>query len=336
VSKAQQHDQFNYKPESYRCLFTTQPITVDGVLRPEEWGQAPWTNTFVDIEGQVRPKPYYDTRVKMLWDSQYFYIAAQMEEEGLWATYDKRDMVIFHENDFEVFIDPNGDTHNYYELEINALGTVWDLLLTKPYRDHGKAIDAWDIAGLKSAVYLNGTLNQPADKDKYWSVELAFPWQVLEEAASHPGPPREGEVWRVNFSRVHWRLEANQGAYRKQDNPDTGKPYPEYNWVWSPQGVIAMHQPETWGYVQFSTSENSPSTVDDSAEAVKWQLRKVYYELHAYHAQHETYQKDTASMKMLLPGMKIYTQQDTFLATKDLKGKRYYIREDGKVWSADL
>ena len=26
----------------------------------------------------------------------------------------------------------------------------------------------------------------------------------------------------------------------------------ESNWVWSPQYQIAMHQPETWGYVQFA------------------------------------------------------------------------------------
>ena len=47
----------------------------------------------------------------------------------------QHDAVIFHNNDFEVFIDPDGDTHNYYELEINALNTVWDLFITKPYRE---------------------------------------------------------------------------------------------------------------------------------------------------------------------------------------------------------
>lgn len=31
------------------------------------------------------------------------------------------------DNDFEVFLDPDGDNHNYYEIEINAHNTVWDL-----------------------------------------------------------------------------------------------------------------------------------------------------------------------------------------------------------------
>ncbi|CEN48597.1 hypothetical protein CCAN2_1920045 [Capnocytophaga canimorsus] len=50
------------------------------------------------------------------------------------ATLKERDTVIFHNNDFEIFLDPDNDSHNYYEFEINALNTVWDLFLTKPYR----------------------------------------------------------------------------------------------------------------------------------------------------------------------------------------------------------
>jgi hypothetical protein len=46
-----------------------------------------------------------------------------------------------------VFIDPNGDNHEYYELEINALNTTWDLLLPKPYKDDGKAVNGWENRG---------------------------------------------------------------------------------------------------------------------------------------------------------------------------------------------
>ena len=81
----------------------------------------------------------------MLWDDKYLYIGAAMVEPHVWATLTERDAVIYHDNDFEVFIDPDGDTHLYYEIEINALGTVWDLLLVRPYRDGGPAIDAWDV-----------------------------------------------------------------------------------------------------------------------------------------------------------------------------------------------
>ena len=84
---------------------------------------------FVDIEGDARPRPRFATRMKMLWDDEFFYIAADMQEPDIWGTLTTRDSVIFQDNDFEVFIDPDGDTHEYYELEINALKTAWDLLL---------------------------------------------------------------------------------------------------------------------------------------------------------------------------------------------------------------
>ena len=140
----------------------------------------------------------------MLWDADYLYIGAELREPHVWGTLTEHDSVIFHDNDFEVFIDPNGDNHEYYEFEINALGTSWDLFLPKPYKDDGKAMNGWEIAGLKSAVFLDGTLNDPRDTDRGWSVEIALPWRSLGEQARRPAPPRDGDQWRVNFSRVQW------------------------------------------------------------------------------------------------------------------------------------
>lgn len=219
-------------------------MRIDGVLSEAEWGRAPWTRDFVDIEGAAKPKPSLRTRARLLWDDEYLYIAAELEEPHVWATLTQRDAVIYHDNDFEVFIDPDNDTFNYYELEINALGTVWDLFLTKPYRDNGHAINAWDISGLESAVRINGTLNDARDRDVGWTVELALPWSVLKEAAPEHRAPRPGEEWRINFSRVEWDVDVVDNAYSKRKQP-------EHNWVWSPQGAIAMHMPEKWGYVRF-------------------------------------------------------------------------------------
>ena len=115
------------------------PIQIDGRLDEDAWKTAPWTDPFVDIEGDVRPRPRFQTRAKMLWDDTYFYVAALLEEPHVWGTLTKHDSVIFHDNDFEIFIDPDGDNHEYYEIEINALNTEWDLFLKKPYRDGGPA-----------------------------------------------------------------------------------------------------------------------------------------------------------------------------------------------------
>ena len=120
------------EPLSYVAYRTAGALQIDGKLDEPSWQRAAWTAAFVDIEGQRKPLPAFKTRVKMLWDDEYLYLAADLEEPHVWATYTERDATIYHENDFEVFIDPDGDTHQYYEFEINALGTEWDLLLVKP------------------------------------------------------------------------------------------------------------------------------------------------------------------------------------------------------------
>lgn len=242
------------QPKEYVCYRTNSKLTIDGKLNEAAWRKAPATDAFVDIEGDRKPLPRFTTRVKMLWDEQYFYIAAEMEEPHVWGTLTKRDSVIFHDNDFEVFIDPNGDRNEYYEFEINALNTGWDLFLPKPYRDGGKAQNSWDIIGLQTAVHVQGTLNNPKDKDKGWSVELALPWKALAEYAHKAAPPNDGDEWRVNFSRVEWQHEIVEGKYQKI--PKTK----EDNWVWSPQGVINMHVPEMWGVVKFSKTIGGKGT----------------------------------------------------------------------------
>jgi predicted metalloprotease with PDZ domain len=259
-------------PKGYVCFRANGPIRIDGRLDDDAWKAAPWTDAFVDIEGDSRPRPRLETRAKMLWDDSYFYVAATLKEPHVWGTLREHDSVIFQDNDFEIFIDPDGDNHEYYEIELNALNTEWDLLLEKPYRDGGPAKNDWEISGLKTSVHVDGTLNNANDVDHGWSVEFAIPWNALARYAHRPTPPRDGDQWRVNFSRVEWRTKIADGQYRKV--PDT----PEDNWVWSPQGVIDMHRPERWGYVQFSTAAPGQATYQvDPAGPIRDRLMQIYH-----------------------------------------------------------
>lgn len=280
-------------PKGYVCYYSGTAPKIDGEALESVWKEAPFTGFFGDIEGDKKPGPAFDTRVKMLWDSTYFYIYAEMEEPHLWASLTERDAVIFHDNDFEVFIDPDGDTHHYTELEINALNTVWDLLLTRPYRDGGRPIDHWDIKGLKTAVRLNGTLNDPADTDKGWSVEIGIPWDALRETTRMKMPPREGDQWRVNFSRVQWETEVVNGQYVKKKNPHNGKNLPESNWVWSPQRAIAMHEPEFWGVVMFTAQPRDSNATGPLNGGVAAEVRNILYAVHraqlSYFRKNKTY-----------------------------------------------
>lgn len=266
-------------PRGYVCYYTSEPPRIDGRLDDAVWKNVPWSEPFVDIEGDRKPAPLYETRMAMRWDDDHLYVAARLEEPHVWGTLTERNSVLFQDNDFEVFIDPDGDNHNYYELEINALNTIWELTMEKPYRDGGPPISPTNIEGLRSAVFIDGTLNDPRDTDNGWSLEVAIPWKGLERYTPGPIPPKEGEQWRMNFSRVQWELDVEDNVYRKV--PDT----PESNWVWSPQGVVDMHRPERWGTVQFSRAPlGSASMEADRTLDFRDVLMGIYYAQRQFHA----------------------------------------------------
>ncbi|MGY8787437.1 MAG: carbohydrate-binding family 9-like protein [Fidelibacterota bacterium] len=324
-----------YNPKTYLCYKTDSIIMVDGKMDEPIWEKTEWTDSFVDIEGNLKPLPFFDTKVKMLWDDTYFYFGVQMEEPHIWATLTDRDAVIFRDNDFEIFLDPDGDTHNYYELEVNAFETEWDLLLLKPYRDQGKvAVDSWDIPGLISEVNLDGSINNPNDRDLGWSLEIAIPWKALEECAPN-FHPKEGEQWKVNFSRVQWEVDILEDQYVKTDSP-------AFNWVWSPQGIINMHYPEMWGLVQFTetvATESSVGFISSNLDQLKWSLRQVYYRERSYYNKHERFTSSLKELELMekpvanIPWPPVLALTPSgWEAFIELKEQKIFIRKDGKVW----
>ena len=290
-----------FMPEQYVCYRASEPLEIDGEFDEDDWQQAIRTKYFVDIEGDLKPRPRFWTYIKMLWDDNYLYVAAELQEPHIWASIEERDAKIYEDNAFEIFIDPDGNTHEYYELEINAFGTFWDLFLTKPYRDGGRMISSWDIYGLETGIAMNGTINDPTDIDSRWRIELAIPWNVLAEATKQITPPQDGDFWRMNFSRVTWPLEPKGGKYVKFKNRQTGEPAPALYATWSPHGLFDTHYPEMWGYVHFSeiiAGEGVSEFELPPSENVKWVLRQVYYQQKTYQLKNKKFADNISDLTL--------------------------------------
>ncbi len=314
----------------YVCHRATSLVEIDGDLTKAVWGSAPWSEEFVDIEGDLKPKPRFKTRVKMLWDDKFFYLGAELEEPQVWATLTERDSIIFFDNDFELFLDPDGDNHNYVELEINAFGTIWDLLMSKPYRDGGMPMTGWLFKNMLSAVKVKGPMNAPDSKSEGWMVEIAIPWSSIKEVCRCACPPKEGDMWRANFSRVEWPVEVVDGRYRKVE----GKP--EENWCWSPQGVVDLHRPEHWGVIQFTCLEGPQPALPDPSRTPRELLHRLYYAQRDFRNANGRWATSLCELEFeSLRPIELHATPNYFEAIYHDGGKDWHIGSDSHFWQGE-
>lgn len=325
--------------KNYLVYRTPDEILIDGQADENSWKKAEWTDLFEDIEGQDKEFPTWSTRVKMLWDDENLYIFAELEEPHIWAYYTEYDQIVYHENDFEVFIDPDRNTHEYFEFEINAQNTLFDLFMTKPYRNGGIPMISWNAESFRSAVHLNGTLNQPDDTDKSWTIEMAIPFHDLRLGV-HTRKPENGTYWSINFSRVQWQTDVVDGKYIRKKDESTGRILPEYNWVWSPQGVINMHFPERWGILQFSTfsaGEEVAEFVLPPEEKYLDYLWLLYYKQVRFRGEHRTFAETLDELNFpATPETNVIvemqaTSRQFFAVLKTNDGLKLTIDHEGKV-----
>ena len=204
-----------FKPRQYVVYRTIDDIKVDGKFNESSWKNAEWTENHVHIVFKGYKNPSLDTRSKMVWDDENIYFAGFLEEPNIYAHLTKKDTVICHESDFEIFIDVDSDGRNYIEIEFNALGTIWDMTYGKEL-DKGAlpkswwwipSSEPWDVEGMRLTVRTHGTLNYPFDKDDGWSYECSIPWATLQERSlTGEKLNQNGASMRLNFSRVQFNI----------------------------------------------------------------------------------------------------------------------------------
>ena len=106
----------------YTCYRTSHKLAIDGRLDKPAWREAPKSHRFVDLVSGV--PGFLETRMASLWDDDYLYVAFWVSEPNVRARLAERDALVWTENDVEIFI---GGEDCYYEFEINALGTIYEV-----------------------------------------------------------------------------------------------------------------------------------------------------------------------------------------------------------------
>lgn len=181
-------------------------VIVDGALDEPAWTEVGFTDAFVDISTSTPPALL--TRAKLRWSDSHLFVGGLLQEPAVWANIShvchcvnaSQDQVIYHDNDFEVFLDADGSTHYYKETEFNAAANYWDLTLNKPYNDGGYENSSrvfgpagWDMwPRVTVATATDGVLNDPQAPATWWSVEASFPLSDLAYNTTAAVPPQPG------------------------------------------------------------------------------------------------------------------------------------------------
>ena len=171
--------------------------------------------------------PNQTTRVRTAWNGAEWRILFEMDDAHPWATLTTHDAPLWTEEVVEVFVDPVGDLESYFEIEINPLGAVADVVLRRVVSGWRKDF-GWHAEGLQSHVRRT---------DTGWAAELAIPFAALQ-----PSSPTLGMVWRVNFLRID-----------RAEGPDTEAELS----AWSPTGIRNFHRPDHFGRVEFIEEPSS-------------------------------------------------------------------------------
>ena len=179
------------------CSFTEESIQVDGRLDEAAWQTAADVGEFsLPWLGAAARPAEKATRAKLLWDREFLYVSADMDDADLYADITEQDGNTWENDVFEVFLKPSATEPAYYEFHVTPLNTQFDVFL--PRRGHVSRFKKLDEFGIESAVQLRGTLDDWADRDAGWTVEMKIPWASL---AATGGRPQPGDEWRFALCR---------------------------------------------------------------------------------------------------------------------------------------
>ncbi len=192
-------------PTEFECRWTQTPPTLDGKADEDAWKHAQIIDNFyLPWLGAKARAARTATKARLLWDREYLYFFADMEDADLYADVKEHDGQTWDNDVFELFLQPAADKPGYYEFQVNAAGTVMDLFLPRRGAGGYRRFKSDGDFHIDAKVQLRGTLNRWQDKDQGWSVEGRIPWRDFLRTG---GRPNNGERWKFALCRYDFSVE---------------------------------------------------------------------------------------------------------------------------------
>ncbi len=208
----------------YPCHWAAGRIVIDGRADEAAWKAAQPISRFEMLWLKEPRKPETKTTARLLWDRDFLYFFAEMEDSDLYADETENDADLWLNDVFELFFKPSTNHAGYYEFQVNPTGAVLDLFI--PRRNAGglkRFIKAQDFH-IEAKVRLDGTLNLWSDRDKGWTVEGRIPWKDFHQTGGRPKPD---DVWTFHLARYDYSVGLEHGV----DSTSTAN-LSRYNYHW--------------------------------------------------------------------------------------------------------
>ena len=206
--------------------YMAEDIVVNGDATKPVWKQCPSIGD-LHYPWYERGK-IYDTEIKMLWSSTYFYVLFDCEDENIQSVYTHYNDHVCEDSCVEIFISPDPtNLSDYYTFEINCCGVMYN----KHYDYLGQREEHWYPAGVKLGRsirrYTFKTQDDPSVKR--WVIELAIPFYLFDgRTGDTPNPPVEGTVWRLNAMRCGDEIYKQWGIWSENRNDTPQFHLPQY------------------------------------------------------------------------------------------------------------
>ena len=222
------------------CRWTEERMVMDGRAEEDAWRTA----AVIDGFGQpwlAQPgKAPASTKVRLLWDREWLYFLAEMDDRDVWADLTEHDADTWNNDVFELFLKPSEAHAGYYEFQVNAAGAVFDAFLSDALAFNSPASRKDGQFHIEAKVAVEGTLNRRDDTDRRWRVEGRVPWTDFLAAGGRPAP---AEVWRLNLARYDY---------------DIARPEPDLSSA-APLTVAGFHRTEEYASLRFAGPEIIPA-----------------------------------------------------------------------------
>lgn len=182
------------------CRWTDRAPKIDGRLDDDAWKAAAVIEHFPAFWAKAATKPAHAMKARLLWDRDNLYFAGEMTDADVRAYGTRQNDHLWNGDVFEMFFKPDKDRPEYFEFQANPNSVRFEAAFTARNQPT-EPFEKRTPRGMAAVAVVDGTVDQPGDADRGWTVEGKIPWTAFGPTFRRPEP---GADWSFALCRYDY------------------------------------------------------------------------------------------------------------------------------------